>query len=149
MSIRRAAAIPLMRRAVAKGQSRASFLRELKAEGLTYRKTTMLADWRNTAQLETKKDLLKYVRKDRKPTRRVIAEVDWKISEEFMYIVKVKSRKAPDEPITERNINILQDKPLTPVEIERLAWEMISEQSPKKIAQVVGVTPWTAVRRVE
>ena len=149
MSIKRSTAIPLMREAFAKGQSRASFLRELRAEGLTYRKTVMHSDWRSIAQLETKKDLLKYVRKDKLPTPRVIAKVTWDIKSEYMYVLKVKSRLAPDESITERNINIMQDTPLTPAEIERLGWEMISEQSPKEIAKVVSITPFTAVQRVE
>ena len=148
MSIRRATAIPLMRRAFAKGQSSASFLRELRAKGLTYRKTTMLADWRNVANIKEREELFKYVRKDRKPTQRIIAEVDWKISDEFMYVCKVKSRKAPDEPITERDINVMQDRVLTPAEVEALAWEMIGEQSPKKIAEVVSITPWTVIQRV-
>lgn len=147
MSIKRAAAFMLMRKAVDKGQSRSSFLAELRTKGMTYRKTTMLGDWRGLANLDAKKDLLKYVRKDRLPSSKVIATVPWDMSEEYMYICKVRSRISPDEPITERNINITQDKPLTPLQIEQLAWEMISEQSPKQIAQIVGITPFAAVRR--
>ena len=148
MSIKRAAAIPLMRRAVDKGQSRASFLRELRAAGLTYRKTTMLADWRGIAQIERKKEVFKYVRKDRLPTTRAIAEVPWKLSTEFKYMVKVQSRIRPDEPIKTEVKAIMQDKIITPAEAERLAWEMIREQSPKKIEQVVSVTAWHVQRRV-
>lgn len=147
MSIKRATVFMKMREAVAKGQSRTSFYREMRAEGLAYRKSTMFSDYRGLANIEEKKDLLSYVRKDRLPSPKVIAIQPWAMSNEYMYVCKVKSRVSPDEPIVEKNINIMQDKLLTPAEIERLGWEMISEQSPKLIAQVVSITPWTAVRR--
>lgn len=149
MPIERAVVIAKMRKAFRVGQSASSFITKMKAEGLSYRKTTMLADWRNVNEIEEKKDRFKYVRKDRLPTQRVIAEVDWRISKEYMYVVKVKSRAAPDEPVVEQNINIMQDRVLTPREVEALSWEMISEQSPKEIAKIVSVEPMTVVRRVE
>jgi len=148
MPIERAIVIAKMRGAAKLGQSASSFIVDMKSQGLSYRRTDMLADWRNVNELESKKELFRYVRKDRRPTRRVIAEVDWKLSAEFMYSVKVRSRISPDEPIKERFVNIMQDKPLTPAEVEELAWRVIQEQSPKQIQQVVGVTAWTAVERV-
>lgn len=147
MPIERAIVIAKMRKAFRLGQSASSFITDMRAEGLSYRRVDMLADWRNVNEIEKQEGTLRFVRKDRRPTRRVIAEVDWKISTEFMYKVKVQSQLRPDEPIDERFVNIMQDKPLTPAEAERLAWEMIQEQSPKKISQIVGVTAWTAVER--
>ena len=148
MSIRRATAIPLMRRAIDKGQSRASFLRELRAKGLTYRKTTMYADWRTYAEIETKRDLYKYVRKDRIPSVKVMAEVPWKLPKEYMYYVKTRRRIAPDEPIVSQVKAVHFDLPLTPREVEELAWREIREQSPKLIEQVVGITAWEMYKRV-
>ncbi len=149
MPIERAIVIAKMRKAFRIGQSASSFLTDMKSQGLSYRRTDMFADWRSVNEIESKKELLQYVRKDRLPSPRVLAKVTWDIKSEYMYVLKVKSRLAPDEPITERKINIMQDNPLTPAEIEQLGWEMISEQSPKEIAKVVSITPWSAVQRIE
>ncbi|GAJ23613.1 unnamed protein product [marine sediment metagenome] len=65
-----------------------------------------------------------------------------------MFKVKIQSRLRPGEPITERFVNIMQDRPRTPAEIEGLAWEMIQEQSPKLQAQVVGITPVFIVQQI-
>lgn len=149
MPIERAIVIAKMRKAFRIGQSASSFLTNMKAQGLSYRRTDMLADWRSVNEIESKKELLQYVRKDRLPSPKVLAKVTWDIKSEYMYVLKVKSQQAPDEPITERKVNIMQDTPLTPEEIERLGWEMISEQSPKEIAKVVSITAWSAVQRVD
>ena len=148
MSIKRAAAIPLMRRAVDKGQSRASFLRELRTKGLTYRKTTMLGDWRSLADIEAKKDLFKYVRKDRVPSDRVIASVSWALSTEYKYLVNVASRLRPDEPIKYEVKSIMTDELLTPEAVERAGWEMIEEKYPERFEEIVSVTPIGVIRRV-
>jgi len=148
MSIKRAAAIPLMRRAIDKGQSRVSFLRELRTKGLTYRKTTMLGDWRTYAEIETKRDLYKYVRKDRLPSERVMAKVSWELPKEYMYYVKTRRQIAPEEPIIEQVKAVHYDLPLTPIEVEELAWKEIREQSPKLIEQVVSITAWEMYKRV-
>lgn len=148
MSIKRAAAIPYMRRAVAKGQSRASFLRELSAKGLTYRKTTMLADWRSEANVEAKKGLMKYVRKDRIPTKAIIAEVAYKLPKEYMYVVNIYSQKHPDEPIVMSEKVIHYDELLTPERVEAVTYEQIKKQSPKKIEEIVSVTAFEVLKRV-
>jgi len=129
------------------GQSASKFITDMRARGLSYRRTDMLADFRSVNELEVKADRLKYVRKDRIPTAAVIAQVDWELSREFMYKVKIMSQTAPGEPLTERFVNIMQDRPMTPGEIEALTWAMIGEQSPKLQSQVVSVTPWTAIQR--
>jgi len=148
MSIQRATVIAKMRSAFREGVSASRFLADMKVAGLSYRKTDMLADWRSVNELETKKELLQYVRKDYYPTEKSIAQVTWKLSHEYMYVIKVQSRLRPDEPITEHKVNIMSDNPLTPREVEALAWDMISEQSPKRIGEVESLTGWAAVQRV-
>ena len=148
MPIERAIVIALMRKAFAKGQSRTSFYNEMKAKGLSYRKTTMLADWRSEFNIKEKEGLMRFVRRDRRPTGIAIAK-DWRaLSREYMYKVKVQSRISPDEPITERFVNIMHDRLLTRLEIEQLGWEMIGEQSPKEISKVVAVTAFETIQRV-
>lgn len=134
--------------AVRKGMSQAAFIRQAKEGGYSIRRQRMLAEWRNVTGVEAKADRFRYVRKDRMPTAAVIAQVDWSLSREYMYKVKILSRIRPGEPITERFVNIMQDRPLTPAEVEGLTWEMIQTQSPKLQAQVVSITPWTILQRV-
>ena len=145
---KRSAVILRAKLAFKKGQSASKFITDMKARGLSYRRTDMLADFRSVNELETKADRYKYVRKDRTPTANVIAQVDWELSREFMYKVKIMSRTAPGEPLTERFVNIMQDRPMTPAEVEGLTWSMIGQQSPKLQSQVISVTPWTAIQRV-
>jgi len=145
---KRSAVILRAKLAFKKGQSASQFISDMKTRGLSYRRTDMLSDFRSVNQLEAKADLYKYVRKDYTPTAAVIAQVDWELSAEFMYKVKITSRTAPGEPLTERFVNIMQDRPMSPGEIEGLTWAMIGQQSPKLQSQVVSVTPWTAIQRV-
>jgi len=146
--VRRPAAILKIAEAIARGLTVEGFIRELKAVGSSYRRTLMLADWRSAAGIEAKKDLIKYVRKDRLPSISIIADVEWNLSKEYMYKLKVQSLKAPGEPITETFINIVQDRLLTPTELERLAWEMIKEQSPKESVTVQRITPVAILHRI-
>lgn len=146
---KRAAVILKAKLAFKAGLSASKFINNMKAAGLSYRRTDMLADFRSVNEVERKADAFKYVRKDYTPTAAVIAQVDWNLSNEYMYKVKITSRIAPGEPLTERFVNIMQDRPLTPGEVEALTWSMIGEQSPKLQSQVVKVVPWTALHRVD
>lgn len=148
MSLIRSEVIARMRPAFRKGVSASTFLADMKAAGLSYRRTDMLADWRNVNELERKEGALRYVRKGYYPTEKTIAQVDWQISREYMYKVKVQARMLPDEPLKERFVNIMSDTPLTPLGVEELAWEMIREQSPKRIGEVEEIIGWSAVQRI-
>lgn len=148
MAAKRSHVIALMRGAFRRGQSATAFIWNMRERGLGYRRTEMLSDWRSVGKLEQKEGLMQYVRKDRVPTEKVFASVTWKITPEYMYVCKVRSRVHPDDPIVERRINIMQDIPITPAQVEELAWAMIKEQSPKVVSQVVEIMPWTAVHRV-
>ena len=130
------------------GQSASSFLADMKRRGLSYRRTDMLADFRSVNEIERKADAFKYVRKDYYPTVKSIAQVDWDMSHEFLYKLKVQSRLEPGQPLTERFINIESDIPLTREMVEAQAWEMIGEQSPDKQKQVVRILGTLAVQKV-
>lgn len=145
---KRSAVILRAKIAFKKGVSASKFIADMKARGLSYRRTTMLSDWRSVNELERKADAYKYVRKGYLPTAAVIAQVDWDLKHDFMYKVKIMSRTRVGEPLIERFVNIMQDRPMTPGEIEALTWEMIQTQSPKLQAQVVSITPWTVLQKV-
>lgn len=136
------------KKAFAEGISATRFILDMRGQGLSYRRTDMLADFRAVNELERKADAFKYVRKDYYPTERSMAQVEWQMAQEFMYKLKVQARVTPDAPITERFINISSDIPLTRGGVERKAWEMIGEQSPDKRMQVEKILGWTAVQRI-
>lgn len=147
MSIDRSAAIGYMRKAFRKGQSVSDFRQDMRAKGLSYRWTTMLSDWRTVNQLETKKGLMRYVRKDRYPTKLAIAEVDWVLSQEYMYTVKVQSRLRPGEPLVERFVNLMSDEPMTGTMIEQGIVEKWAEWEDYTMETIQKIIPWSAAHR--
>jgi len=130
------------------GITATSFIADMKTRGLSYRRTDMLSDWRSVNELERKAEAFKYVRRDYFPTARVMAQVEWEMSHEFMYKLKVQSRLEPGQPLTERFVNITSDTPMTREAVEEQAWEMIQEQSPDKRKMIVGVSAVTAIQRL-
>jgi len=137
-----------MRGAFRRGQSASAFISDMREKGLTYRRTDMLADWRSMNELERKEGAFRFVRKDYYPTKVVIAEVEWKLSQEYMYKVKVQSRLRPDEPITERFINIMSDIPMTPTMVEQSLTEKWSEWEQYTAETIEELTVWSAVHKV-
>ena len=148
MAISRSQINAWMRKAFRLGQSATSFYWDMRAKGISYRKSDMFADWRKVNEIERKVDALKSIRKGYKPSRAHIAEKPWKISKEYMYVFVVKSRATPGDPIEEDKINLMQDRLLTTGEVIDLAWAMIRKQSPKLVEQVVSIEPWRIVHKV-
>lgn len=142
-SLRRPSAILKMPSAISRGLTAAGFIRELQAAGLSYRRSTMLSDWRSVSGIEAKKDVIKYVRKDRLPSIKAVADVEWALSQEYMYKVKVWGQLKAGEPLQERFVNIMSDNLLTPADVEQQVylrwgeWEKYSPEQLKKL-QVVG-----------
>ena len=110
--------------------------------------STFITDMRSINELESKKELFKYVRKDYLPTEKTIAHVEWEMSQEYMYKVKVHSRISPGEPMTERFVNIMSDRPLTPREVEGMVFENWVTYEKYKQELIEDVVPTTVVRRV-
>jgi len=147
MSIVRAEVIGLMRGAFRKGQSASSFIWEMRQKGLGYRYTTMLSDWRAESGQEVKEGLMRFVRKDRYPAKTAIADKPYKISQEFMYKIKVESRLKPDVAMTERFVNIMSDVPMTPAMIEQAVTEKWAEYEDYTAEAIERIVPWTAIHR--
>jgi len=68
--------------------------------------------------IETKKDVGKYIRRDRVPAPKYMADVTWKYNKEWIYRANTWSRLHPDEPLTMHEVTFTSDKPLTPREVE-------------------------------
>ena len=108
----------------------------------------MLADWRSVGEIKKKEGAMRYVRKDRYPTGVQEAKAWFKMSREFMYKVKVESRVRPGEPLTERFVNIMSDKPLTPAQVESEVFQAWGEWEKYAAEQVTRIIPWTAIHKV-
>lgn len=147
MGVKRAAVIGLMRGAFRRGQSAGAFIRAMRAKGLTYRRTDMLSDWRSVNELERKAGAMRFVRRDYYPTEKAMAEVEWSLSQEYMYKVKVESRLRPGEPVTERFVNIMSDTPLTPSMVEQTVTEKWSDWEDYTAESIEKMVVWTAVHR--
>jgi len=125
--LKRPTAIMKMPQAIAKGLTATKFLAQLKTQGLGYRRQRFFADWRSVSGIEARKDVFKYVRKDRRPSMKSLADVEWEMSQEYMFKVKAKFRTGPDEPLEERFVNIPSDEPMTPEEIEAAVFDRWSD----------------------
>jgi len=117
--------------------------------GLSYRKTLMLSDWRTVSGIEAKKDLIKYVRKDRVPSARLLPDVEWELSREYMYKVNTLSRLKPDEPLQERFVNIMSDVPLSPTEVEQQVMSMWGEWEKYAQESIEGLKVVGAYHRID
>jgi len=149
MSIIRAETIVRMRAAITEGLSANRFIREVKAIGLSYRRTDMLADWRNLAGIEKQRDLTRFVRKGYVPAARSVEIERWAMSQEYMYKVRCQQTFAgvpADKPIF---INIMHDTPRTIEALEREAWERALPQSPPKAGEERQFVVMSAIHRAE
>lgn len=146
--MKRPSAILRMPQAIAKGMSANAFLRQLKSIGSGYSRTRFLRDWRNVAGTEAKKNVFKYVRRDRRAPMAALADVDWEMDKEYMYKVRAWVRTAPGEPLEERFINIPSDSPLSPAEVEQEAfgrWADSEKYGETVLERVQPVAGWRHV----
>lgn len=143
----RAAAQLVIRESVSKKLSAAETIRQLRDKGLGYRRTTMLADFRNFSNIKKKEGLLRYVRKDYVPTAEIAQVKEWKLSREYLFNVRVRTRLNPGDPITERFVNVVSDRPLTPREIETEILAAWGKWYPERREQIEQIIPETAIRR--
>lgn len=148
MAIERSVVMLRMKSAIASGMSASGFIKSMRAEGLSYRRQTMLADWRSEKNIGKQEGLLRFVRKDLRPTAAITARVTYDFSREFMHKVKVHVRTRPGEPITEHFVNVMADRPLSPREIEQAVLENLVEWSDSIPGIVERITPWTIIRGV-
>jgi len=144
----RAEVLQRMAKAFGEGLSASKFIVQMRAAGLTYRRTDMLADWRGVNEIKSKEGLTKYVRKDRFPTAAIIAQVPWKLSREFMYKVKVWTQTRPGEPITSRFVNIVTDKPLTVGQAEEEVYQRWAGWSKYGHESITSLAVETTIQRM-
>jgi hypothetical protein len=146
--LRRPSALLKIPEAIARGLTPTAFIKELDILGLTYRRTIMLADWRSVAGIKAKEGMLRYVRRDRLPSVKAIADVEWPFSQEYMYVVNTWSRLRPDEPLISRRVNLMSDKLLTPAQIEEQiyqVWGAWENYVPERLERVQVYSAYHAI----
>lgn len=148
MGIDRSAVLMRMKSAISSGMSASRFIRSMRSAGLSYRRQTMLSDWRSVGNVAKKEGTARYIRRDFKPTAQTIADVSWDLSREYMIKVKVHTRTRPGEPITSQFVNVMSDRPLTPREIEASIYENMPDWSDSIPGIITRITPWTILRRI-
>lgn len=144
----RSEVIQRMKGALRAGQSASAFIRDMRERGLSYRRTTMLADWRSSGNIEKKTGLLRYVRKGYTPSPATYADVTWNLSREFMTKVRIESRVRPGAPSETRFINIVHDTPMTPAELESEVRKQWGRWYAERRDEMLTVIPETALHRV-
>ncbi len=149
MGVERSELIMRMRSAVTAGVKVGRFIAKEKAAGrYVGRRTTYLADYRSVSGLKAKEGLARFIRKDRYPTEKTMASVEWALGKEYMYKVKVQSVIKVGEPITDRFVNIMSDVPMTIGEIEVEVEQSWGEWERYKAEKITGLQVWSAVHKV-
>lgn len=148
MGIVRAEVIGRMRGAIAEGLSASRFMADMRAAGLSYRRTDMLADWRDVGEIKKKEGLLRFVRKGYVPSDKIVEIKAWAMSSEFMYKIRSQKIAYPGAPPEVSFVNLMSDVPLSIEEIERLSWERSFDQSPPAPGEERQFITETAYRRV-
>jgi hypothetical protein len=137
-----------MRGAIAEGLSASRFIKDMQAEGLSYRRTDMLADWRDVGEIKKKEGTARFIRKGYIPAANTVELKAWSMSREYMYKVRSSAVKYPGAKPEVRFINLMSDVPLTVQQIETEAWERAFDQSPPAETEEREFMIETAVRRV-
>ncbi|KKN16536.1 hypothetical protein LCGC14_0974870 [marine sediment metagenome] len=146
--IKRASVIPRMRAALSAGKSASSFISDMRKRGLSYRRSTMLSDWRSVGNIEKKTGLLKFVRKGFQPSPALYADVTWQLSKEYLYKLKIHTKLRPGDPPDGWFVNIVSDRPLTPGEWEQTIEEDWNALYGETREPILKVEPILAVKRV-
>jgi len=107
------------------GMSATAGLNLLREEGMGYRRTDFLSDFRDFAGVAMKRDPLRAIPKKYRPTEATIQRVDIKQTKKFYYSYKVEGYNIITQQDTESWITVASDDILTmdeaEAEAERLA----------------------------
>lgn len=119
---------PIMRAAAKLDYPWTKLYDELKLVEPVYRKTEFGFDYRSYTQAYKKGDLLKFVRRDYKPSSRLFSEARVGMRKTFKYNVKSSFiDKATGAEYSERSSFVTSDRQLTRGEIEDIVNERVSD----------------------
>jgi len=127
-----------LRAGVSAGLSAASTIRTLATQGLTYRRTDMLADFREWAQVPAKADVIKNVRHDYRPSKALYIETSGKQLRAFRYQVTVDVYNPETKEKFNFVSNVTSDRQLTISEINEEALEPIKRSTEAYKSEITG-----------
>lgn len=149
MPTKRAIVLLRMREAIQANKSFNQLYREAQEKGLSYRRTDMLKDWRDTGNMEKKEGTARYIRKGYVPATNTVELKAWEMSSEYMYRVSVKGQIYPDKPLEKQFVNLMSDRPLTVEQVEARMSELIATSEKYKETKIAGLQVWSVYKRKE
>lgn len=109
------------------GLTQAAGLRMLQGQGLGYRKTNFLSDWREFSGMEMKRDPLKSVPSKYRPTEAVIQRTEFEQRKKFNYNFDVEGYDMIQQKDIVDHITVASDDILTMEEAEAEAQRLADE----------------------
>lgn len=141
-------ALTFMRSAAHKGMSFAATFRELKAGGLaTYRRTSMLSDFRELAGMPAKGVDLGKMRYDYRPSRESYSLALQFQHQDFRYEVTVDIYKPQTNETFTMATNVTSDYQLTRRQMQEMAFEGIKGSMDRSEFEIRELRPSAAIYR--
>jgi len=106
-----------IRSGVSKGLSASATIRSLRHAGLTYRRSDMLRDYREWAQVPAKANVIRYVRRDYRPSQAMYVATTGKQTATYRYQVTGNIYNPVSRDTVKFTTNVVSDRQLTPQEI--------------------------------
>jgi len=100
------------------GMTTTAGLNLLRVEGMGYRRTDFLSDWREFAGIERKRDPLRAIPKKYRPTEATIERTDFEQVKKFHYNYKVEGYDVITQKDTETFITVASDDLISMAEAE-------------------------------
>jgi len=119
-------------------------LNYLKAQGLGYRRTDFLLDWRQFSGQSRKRDPLKAIPKKYKPTWSTIEMSEYKQTAKLHYMYKIKGFDTFTGKDTEEWITVASDDVLTMQEAEDEAKRLLEKYKSELVLQKIGIDSVTS-----
>lgn len=135
MAATRSNVIARMRSAIKKDITASDFIAIMKEKGLSYRRTDMLADWRELASIMKAESALGKIRTGYIPIDRMAELKVWNMSHEYMYKVRSEQITKTGKRLESKYVNIMSDEPMTVEEVEREAFVRAFDQSPPQAGE--------------
>jgi hypothetical protein len=148
MPLKRAEVLLRAKSYIRKGVSASKWIADMRAKGLGYRRTQMLADYREVLTIEKKEGLARFVRKGYIPSERTAELRVYGIKGEYLYKVQYESRLRPFVEKYPPFVNIVSDTPMTVEEIEAAVEDMWATQEQYTADELISLRVWSAFRKV-
>jgi len=108
---------PFLKSAVTRGLSSSETIKSLRQAGLGYRRTDMLADYREWAQVPQKANVIRYVRRDYLPSRAMYVETFGKQRAAYRYQVTGNIYNPVAKDTVKFTTNVVSDFQMTPQQV--------------------------------